>query len=41
LSLSPPDRMIEIETRGVLVRVPTGVDPETLAVVLAALRRAG
>ena len=39
--LSPPSRMIEIETRGALVRVPAGVDPETLAVVLAALRRAG
>jgi transposase len=39
--LSPPGRMIEIETRGALVRVPAGVDPETLAVVLAALRRAG
>ena len=39
--LSPSDRMIEIETRGALVRVPAGVDPETLAVVLAALRRAG
>ena len=33
--------MIEIETRGALVRVPTGVDLETLVVVLAALRRAG
>ena len=41
LPLSPPGRMIEIETRGALVRVPAGVDPETLAVVLAALRRAG
>ncbi len=41
LPLSPPGRMIEIETRGALVRVPTGVDPETLVVVLAALRRAG
>jgi transposase len=39
--LSPSGRMIEIETRGGLVRVPTGVDPETLAVVLAVLRRAG
>ncbi len=39
--LSSPSRKIEIETRGALVRVPTGVDPETLAVVLAALRRAG
>ena len=39
--LSSPGRMIEIETRGALVRVPVGVDPETLAVVLAALRRAG
>ena len=39
--LTPPGRMIEIETRGALVRVPAGVDPETLAVVLAALRRAG
>ncbi len=39
--LSSPGRMIEIETRGALVRVPKGVDPETLAVVLAALRRAG
>jgi transposase len=37
-SLSP-DRMIEIETRGVLVRVPTGVDSETLSNVLASLRR--
>ena len=41
LLLSSPGRMIEIETRGALVRVPAGVDPETLAVVLAALRRAG
>ena len=41
LPLSPPGRMIEIETRGALVRVPAGVDPQTLAVVLAALRRAG
>ena len=41
LPLSPHGRMIEIETRGALVRVPAGVDPETLAVVLAALRRAG
>ena len=41
LPLSPPGRMIEIETRGALVRVPAGVDPETLAVVLAALRHAG
>ena len=39
--LSSRGRMIEIETGGALVRVPTGVDPETLAVVLAALRRAG
>ena len=39
--LSSRDRTIEIETRGALVRVPAGVDPETLAVVLAALRRAG
>ena len=39
--LSSRGRMIEIETRGALVRVPVGVDPETLAVVLAALRRAG
>lgn len=39
--LSSPGRMIEIETRGALVRVPAGVDPETLAAVLAALRRAG
>ena len=39
--LSPHGRMIEIETRGALVRVPAGVDPETLAVVLAALRHAG
>ena len=38
---SPRGRMIEIETRGAVVRVPLGVDPETLAVVLAALRRAG
>ena len=41
LPLSPPGRMIEIETKGALVRVPAGVDPETLAVVLTALRRAG
>ena len=41
LPLSPPGRMIEIETRGALVRVPAGVDPQTLAVVLAVLRRAG
>jgi len=39
--LSRPGRMIEIETGGALVRVPVGVDPQTLAVVLAALRRAG
>jgi transposase len=39
--LSSRGRMIEIETGGALVRVPAGVDPETLAVVLAALRRAG
>jgi hypothetical protein len=39
--LLPPGGMIEIETGGALVRVPTGVDAETLAVVLAALRRAG
>jgi transposase len=37
-SLSP-DRMIEIETRGALVRVPAGVDSETLSIVLASLRR--
>ena len=41
LPLPSPGRMIEIETRGALVRVPAGVDPQTLAVVLAALRRAG
>ena len=39
--LSTPGRMIEVEIRGALLRVPAGVDPETLAVVLAALRRAG
>jgi transposase len=33
-------RMIEIETAGARVRVPTGADPETLSVILAALRRA-
>ena len=38
--LLPPCGTIEIETKGALVRVPAGVDPETLAVVLAALRRA-
>ena len=32
-------RMIEIETRGEIVRVPTGADSKTLALVLAALRR--
>ena len=37
-SLSP-DRMIEIETRGALVRVPVGVNSETLSIVLASLRR--
>jgi transposase len=37
-SLSP-DRMIEIETRSALVRVPAGVDPETLSIVLSVLRR--
>ena len=31
--------MIEIETAGALMRVPAGVDPRTLKVVLAALRR--
>ena len=31
--------MIEIETAGALVRVPAGVDPRTLKVVMAALRR--
>ncbi len=36
----PATRMIEIETLGALVRVPTGVDARTLSVVLAALRRA-
>ena len=36
----PATRMIEIETSGALVRVPTGVDARTLAVVLTALRRA-
>jgi transposase len=33
-------RMIEIETAGVRVHVPEGVDAETLSIVLAALRRA-
>lgn len=33
-------RMIEIETQGVIVRVPDGIDPETLVLVLSALRRA-
>ncbi|MDR3425017.1 MAG: transposase [Alphaproteobacteria bacterium] len=33
-------RMIEIETQGAIVRVPDGTDPETLALVLFALRRA-
>jgi transposase len=32
-------RMIEIETGGTIVRVPTGVDGKTLALVLAAVRR--
>jgi len=32
-------RMIEIETGGTIVRVPTGVDSKTLALVLAVLRR--
>jgi hypothetical protein len=32
--------MIEIETSGALVRVPTGADSKTLSIVLAALRRA-
>jgi hypothetical protein len=36
----PCRRMIEIETAGVRVRVPEGVDVKTLSVVLAALRRA-
>ena len=36
----PATRMIEIETLGALVRVPTGVDARTLSVVLSALRRA-
>lgn len=36
----PATRMIEIETLGALVRVPTGVDARTLSVVLTALRRA-
>jgi hypothetical protein len=31
--------MIEIETEGAIVRVPTGVDSQTLTMVLAALRR--
>src|SRR5271169_3168823 len=37
---APPERMIEIETSGALVRVPTGADSKTLSIVLAALRRA-
>jgi transposase len=37
---SPPERMIEIETSGALVRVPIGADSKTLSIVLAALRRA-
>jgi transposase-like protein len=37
---APPERMIEIETSGALVRVPTGADLKTLSIVLAALRRA-
>ena len=37
---APPERMIEIETSGALVRVPIGVDSKTLSIVLAALRRA-
>lgn len=32
--------LIEIETGGAVVRVPSGVDGETLALVLSALRRA-
>ena len=36
----PATRMIEIETLGALVRVPTGADARTLSVVLTALRRA-
>jgi transposase len=39
-SRSPPERMIEIETSGALVRVPIGADSKTLSIVLAALRRA-
>ena len=35
-----PRAMIEIETAGARVRVPEGVDAQTLSVVLAALRRA-
>ncbi|WP_428991490.1 IS66-like element accessory protein TnpA [Methylocapsa aurea] len=35
----PLDRMIEIEIRGALVRVPAGVDGQTLSMVLASLRR--
>jgi hypothetical protein len=38
-SQSSAGRMIEIETGGALARVPDGVDPRTLAVVLSALRR--
>ena len=37
---APPERMIEIETSGALVHVPTGVDSKTLSIVVAALRRA-
>jgi len=36
LSIRP---MIEIETGGAIVRVPSGIDSKTLTVVLAALRR--
>lgn len=39
-SRSPPERMIEIEPSGALVRVPIGADSKTLSIVLAALRRA-
>ena len=38
-AVSQSPRMIEIETGGALVRVPSGVDPETLSLVLATLRR--
>jgi len=38
-AVSESPRMIEIETGDALVRVPNGVDPETLSLVLATLRR--